>query len=225
MKNEKKENDDLLIPAKNVMSDKAMRAGMNRIFDNGMAIKRYDAMCAMLTMIGHNVLILDDDVVVRGDSCVLSLEDLNLLEYDIEEHSDKTIMSEDKMNVIKLLNICCIGNPKEYFKFEECKKSAVSFFGNEKVVDDIIASSGNGFIKLDKLDLKKLVQLFNKETVTSKRMDELNMILKLRYDGTYILGVPYIIDKEEFENIPVELKYVYYHSDKCMKEVAPVKKL
>lgn len=225
MKNEKKENDDLLIPAKNVMSDQAMRACMNRIFDNGMAIKRYDAMCAMLTMIGHSILLLNDDVVVRGDSCILSLEDLNLLEYDVEEHSDKTIMNEDKMNVIKLLNICCIGDPKEYFKFEECKKSAVSFFGNEKVVDDIIARSGNGFITLDKLELKKIVQLFNKETVTSKRMDELNMILKLRYDGTYISGVPYIIDKEEFENIPIALRNVYYRPNKYNKQDTLVKKL
>ena len=178
MKNEKKENEN-----ENVMSSQEMRACMNKIFDNGMATKRYDAMIAMLNMIGHSVLLLND-IVVRGNFCVLTLDDLNLLEYDVEEHSDKNIMDDNKMNVIKLLNICCLGNPKEYFKFEECKKSAVSFFGDEKVVDDIIANSGKGFITLDKADLKKLVQLFNKETVTSKRMNELNMILKLRYDCT-----------------------------------------
>lgn len=217
MKNEKKENE-------NVMSSQEMRACMNKIFDNGMATKRYDAMIAMLNMIGHSVLLLND-IVVRGDFCVLTLDDLNLLEYDVEEHSDKNIMDDNKMNVIKLLNICCLGNPKEYFKFEECKKSAVSFFGDEKVVDDIIANSGKGFITLDKADLKKLVQLFNKETVTSKRMNELNMILKLRYDCTYISGVPYIIDKEEFENIPIALRNVYYRPNKYNKQDTLVKKL
>ena len=219
MKNEKKENEN-----ENVMSSQEMRACMNKIFDNGMAAKRYSTMSAMLNMIGHSVLILND-VVVRGNFCVLTLDDLNLLEYDVEEHSDKNIMDDNKMNVIKLLNICCLGNPKEYFKFEECKKSAVSFFGDEKVVDDIIANSGKGFITLDKADLKKLVQLFNKETVTSKRMNELNMILKLRYDCTYISGVPYIIDKEEFENIPIALRNVYYHPNKYNKQDTPVKKL
>lgn len=217
MKNEKKENE-------NVMSSQEMRACMNKIFDNGMATKRYDAMSAMLNMIGHSVLLLND-IVVRGNFCVLTLDDLNLLEYDVEEHSDKNIMDDNKMNVIKLLNICCLGNPKEYFKFEECKKSAVSFFGDEKVVDDIIANSGKGFITLDKADLKKLVQLFNKETVTSKRMNELNMILKLRYDCTYISGVPYIIDKEEFENIPIALRNVYYRPNKYNKQDTLVKKL
>lgn len=217
MKNEKKENE-------NVMSSQEMRACMNKIFDNGMATKRYDAMIAMLNMIGHSVLLLND-IVVRGNFCVLTLDDLNLLEYDVEEHSDKNIMDDNKMNVIKLLNICCLGNPKEYFKFEECKKSAVSFFGDEKVVDDIIANSGKGFITLDKADLKKLVQLFNKETVTSKRMNELNMILKLRYDCTYISGVPYIIDKEEFENIPIALRNVYYRPNKYNKQDTLVKKL
>ena len=219
MKNEKKENEN-----ENVMSSQEMRACMNKIFDNGMATKRYDAMIAMLNMIGHSVLLLDD-IVVRGNFCVLTLDDLNLLEYDVEEHSDKNIMDDNKMNVIKLLNICCLGNPKEYFKFEECKKSAVSFFGDEKVVDDIIANSGKGFITLDKADLKKLVQLFNKETVTSKRMNELNMILKLRYDCTYISGVPYIIDKEEFENIPIALRNVYYRPNKYNKQDTLVKKL
>lgn len=219
MKNEKKENEN-----ENVMSSQEMRACMNKIFDNGMAAKRYDAMIAMLNMIGHSVLLLND-IVVRGDFCVLTLDDLNLLEYDVEEHSDKNIMDDNKMNVIKLLNICCLGNPKEYFKFEECKKSAVSFFGDEKVVDDIIANSGKGFITLDKADLKKLVQLFNKETVTSKRMNELNMILKLRYDCTYISGVPYIIDKEEFENIPIALRNVYYRPNKYNKQDTLVKKL
>lgn len=219
MKNEKKENEN-----ENVMSSQEMRACMNKIFDNGMATKRYDAMIAMLNMIGHSVLLLND-IVVRGDFCVLTLDDLNLLEYDVEEHSDKNIMDDNKMNVIKLLNICCLGNPKEYFKFEECKKSAVSFFGDEKVVDDIIANSGKGFITLDKADLKKLVQLFNKETVTSKRMNELNMILKLRYDCTYISGVPYIIDKEEFENIPIALRNVYYRPNKYNKQDTLVKKL
>ena len=217
MKNEKKENE-------NVMSSQEMRACMNKIFDNGMATKRYAAMSAMLNMIGHSVLLLDD-IVVRGNFCVITLDDLNLLEYDVEEHSDKNIMDDNKMNVIKLLNICCLGNPKEYFKFEECKKSAVSFFGDEKVVDDIIANSGKGFITLDKADLKKLVQLFNKETVTSKRMNELNMILKLRYDCTYISGVPYIIDKEEFENIPIALRNVYYRPNKYNKQDTLVKKL
>lgn len=217
MKNEKKENE-------NVMSSQEMRACMNKIFDNGMATKRYDAMIAMLNMIGNSVLLLND-IVVRGNFCVLTLDDLNLLEYDVEEHSDKNIMDDNKMNVIKLLNICCLGNPKEYFKFEECKKSAVSFFGDEKVVDDIIANSGKGFITLDKADLKKLVQLFNKETVTSKRMNELNMILKLRYDCTYISGVPYIIDKEEFENIPIALRNVYYRTNKYNKQDTLVKKL
>ena len=219
MKNEKKENEN-----ENVMSSQEMRACMNKIFDNGMATKRYDAMIAMLNMIGHSVLFLND-IVVRGNFCVLTLDDLNLLEYDVEEHSDKNIMDDNKMNVIKLLNICCLGNPKEYFKFEECKKSAVSFFGDEKVVDDIIANSGKGFITLDKADLKKLVQLFNKETVTSKRMNELNMILKLRYDCTYISGVPYIIDKEEFENIPIALRNVYYRPNKYNKQDTLVKKL
>ena len=219
MKNEKKEKGN-----ENVMSSQDMRACMNKIFDNGMATKRYAAMSAMLNMIGHSVLLLDD-VVVRGNFCVLTLDDLNLLEYDVEEHSDKNIMDDNKMNVIKLLNICCLGNPKEYFKFEECKKSAVSFFGDEKVVDDIIANSGKGFITLDKADLKKLVQLFNKETVTSKRMNELNMILKLRYDCTYISGVPYIIDKEEFENIPIALRNVYYRPNKYNKQDTLVKKL
>lgn len=219
MKNEKKENEN-----ENVMSSQEMRACMNKIFDNGMAAKRYDAMIAMLNMIGHSVLLLDD-IAVRGNLCVITLDDLNLLEYDVEEHSDKNIMDDNKMNVIKLLNICCLGNPKEYFKFEECKKSAVSFFGDEKVVDDIIANSGKGFITLDKADLKKLVQLFNKETVTSKRMNELNMILKLRYDCTYISGVPYIIDKEEFENIPIALRNVYYRPNKYNKQDTPVKKL
>lgn len=219
MKNEKKENEN-----ENVMSSQEMRACMNKIFDNGMATKRYDAMIAMLNMIGHSVLLLND-IVVRGNFCVLTLDDLNLLEYDVEEHSDKNIMDDNKMNVIKLLNICCLGNPKEYFKFEECKKSAVSFFGDEKVVDDIIANSGKGFITLDKADLKKLVQLFNKETVTSKRMNELNMILKLRYDCTYISGVPYIIDKEEFENIPITLRNVYYRPNKYNKQDTLVKKL
>lgn len=219
MKNEKKENEN-----ENVMSSQEMRACMNKIFDNGMAAKRYDAMIAMLNMIGHSVLLLND-IVVRGNFCVLTLDDLNLLEYDVEEHSDKNIMDDNKMNVIKLLNICCLGNPKEYFKFEECKKSAVSFFGDEKVVDDIIANSGKGFITLDKADLKKLVQLFNKETVTSKRMNELNMILKLRYDCTYISGVPYIIDKEEFENIPIALRNVYYRPNKYNKQDTLVKKL
>lgn len=219
MKNEKKENEN-----ENVMSSQEMRACMNKIFDNGMATKRYDAMIAMLNMIGHSVLLLDD-IAVRGNLCVITLDDLNLLEYDVEEHSDKNIMDDNKMNVIKLLNICCLGNPKEYFKFEECKKSAVSFFGDEKVVDDIIANSGKGFITLDKADLKKLVQLFNKETVTSKRMNELNMILKLRYDCTYISGVPYIIDKEEFENIPIALRNVYYRPNKYNKQDTPVKKL
>lgn len=219
MKNEKKENEN-----ENVMSSQEMRACMNKIFDNGMATKRYDAMIAMLNMIGHGVLLLND-IVVRGNFCVLTLDDLNLLEYDVEEHSDKNIMDDNKMNVIKLLNICCLGNPKEYFKFEECKKSAVSFFGDEKVVDDIIANSGKGFITLDKADLKKLVQLFNKETVTSKRMNELNMILKLRYDCTYISGVPYIIDKEEFENIPIALRNVYYRPNKYNKQDTLVKKL
>lgn len=219
MKNEKKENEN-----ENVMSSQEMRACMNKIFDNGMATKRYDAMIAMLNMIGHSVLLLKD-IVVRGNFCVLTLDDLNLLEYDVEEHSDKNIMDDNKMNVIKLLNICCLGNPKEYFKFEECKKSAVSFFGDEKVVDDIIANSGKGFITLDKADLKKLVQLFNKETVTSKRMNELNMILKLRYDCTYISGVPYIIDKEEFENIPIALRNVYYRPNKYNKQDTLVKKL
>ena len=219
MKNEKKEKGN-----ENVMSSQEMRACMNKIFDNGMATKRYGAMSAMLNMIGHSVLLLDD-VVVRGNFCVITLDDLNLLEYDVEEHSDKNIMDDNKMNVIKLLNICCLGNPKEYFKFEECKKSAVSFFGDEKVVDDIIANSGKGFITLDKADLKKLVQLFNKETVTSKRMNELNMILKLRYDCTYISGVPYIIDKEEFENIPIALRNVYYRPNKYNKQDTLVKKL
>lgn len=219
MKNEKKENEN-----ENVMSSQEMRACMNKIFDNGMAAKRYDAMIAMLNMIGHSVLLLDD-IAVRGNLCVITLDDLNLLEYDVEEHSDKNIMDDNKMNVIKLLNICCLGNPKEYFKFEECKKSAVSFFGDEKVVDDIIANSGKGFITLDKADLKKLVQLFNKETVTLKRMNELNMILKLRYDCTYISGVPYIIDKEEFENIPIALRNVYYRPNKYNKQDTPVKKL
>lgn len=219
MKNEKKEKGN-----ENVMSSQDMRACMNKIFDNGMATKRYDAMSAMLNMIGHSVLLLND-IVVRGNFCVLTLDDLNLLEYDVEEHSDKNIMDDNKMNVIKLLNICCLGNPKEYFKFEECKKSAVSFFGDEKVVDDIIANSGKGFITLDKADLKKLVQLFNKETVTSKRMNELNMILKLRYDCTYISGVPYIIDKEEFENIPIALRNVYYRPNKYNKQDTLVKKL
>ncbi len=219
MKNEKKENEN-----ENVMSSQEMRACMNKIFDNGMAAKRYSTMSAMLNMIGHSVLILND-VAVRGNLCVLTLDDLNLLEYDVEEHSDKNIMDDNKMNVIKLLNICCLGNPKEYFKFEECKKSAVSFFGDEKVVDDIIANSGKGFITLDKADLKKLVQLFNKETVTSKRMNELNMILKLRYDCTYISGVPYIIDKEEFENIPIALRNVYYRPNKYNKQDTLVKKL
>lgn len=219
MKNEKKEKGN-----ENVMSSQDMRACMNKIFDNGMATKRYAAMSAMLNMIGHSVLLLDD-VVVRGNFCVITLDDLNLLEYDVEEHSDKNIMDDNKMNVIKLLNICCLGNPKEYFKFEECKKSAVSFFGDEKVVDDIIANSGKGFITLDKADLKKLVQLFNKETVTSKRMNELNMILKLRYDCTYISGVPYIIDKEEFENIPIALRNVYYRPNKYNKQDTLVKKL
>ena len=219
MKNEKKENEN-----ENVMSSQEMRACMNKIFDNGMATKRYDAMIAMLNMIGHSVLLLND-IVVRGNFCVLTLDDLNLLEYDVEEHSDKNIMDDNKMNVIKLLNICCLGNPKEYFKFEECKKSAVSFFGDEKVVDDIIANSGKGFITLDKADLKKLVQLFNKETVASKRMNELNMILKLRYDCTYISGVPYIIDKEEFENIPIALRNVYYRPNKYNKQDTLVKKL
>lgn len=219
MKNEKKENEN-----ENVMSSQEVRACMNKIFDNGMATKRYDAMIAMLNMIGHSVLLLND-IVVRGNFCVLTLDDLNLLEYDVEEHSDKNIMDDNKMNVIKLLNICCLGNPKEYFKFEECKKSAVSFFGDEKVVDDIIANSGKGFITLDKADLKKLVQLFNKETVTSKRMNELNMILKLRYDCTYISGVPYIIDKEEFENIPIALRNVYYRPNKYNKQDTLVKKL
>ena len=219
MKNEKKDNEN-----ENVMSSQEMRACMNKIFDNGMATKRYAAMSAMLNMIGHSVLLLDD-VVVRGNFCVITLDDLNLLEYDVEEHSDKNIMDDNKMNVIKLLNICCLGNPKEYFKFEECKKSAVSFFGDEKVVDDIIANSGKGFITLDKADLKKLVQLFNKETVTSKRMNELNMILKLRYDCTYISGVPYIIDKEEFENIPIALRNVYYRPNKYNKQDTLVKKL
>lgn len=219
MKNEKKEKGN-----ENVMSSQDMRACMNKIFDNGMATKRYDVMSAMLNMIGHSVLLLDD-IVVRGNFCVITLDDLNLLEYDVEEHSDKNIMDDNKMNVIKLLNICCLGNPKEYFKFEECKKSAVSFFGDEKVVDDIIANSGKGFITLDKADLKKLVQLFNKETVTSKRMNELNMILKLRYDCTYISGVPYIIDKEEFENIPIALRNVYYRPNKYNKQDTLVKKL
>ena len=219
MKNEKKEKGN-----ENVMSSQDMRACMNKIFDNGMATKRYAAMSAMLNMIGHSVLLLDD-IVVRGNFCVLTLDDLDLLEYDVEEHSDKNIMDDNKMNVIKLLNICCLGNPKEYFKFEECKKSAVSFFGDEKVVDDIIANSGKGFITLDKADLKKLVQLFNKETVTSKRMNELNMILKLRYDCTYISGVPYIIDKEEFENIPIALRNVYYRPNKYNKQDTLVKKL
>ena len=219
MKNEKKEEGN-----ENVMSSQDMRACMNKIFDNGMATKRYDAMIAMLNMIGNSVLLLDD-IVVRGNFCVITLDDLNLLEYDVEEHSDKNIMDDNKMNVIKLLNICCLGNPKEYFKFEECKKSAVSFFGDEKVVDDIIANSGKGFITLDKADLKKLVQLFNKETVTSKRMNELNMILKLRYDCTYISGVPYIIDKEEFENIPIALRNVYYRPNKYNKQDTLVKKL
>ena len=219
MKNEKKEKGN-----ENVMSSQDMRACMNKIFDNGMATKRYDAMIAMLNMIGHSVLLLND-IVVRGNFCVITLDDLNLLEYDVEEHSDKNIMDDNKMNVIKLLNICCLGNPKEYFKFEECKKSAVSFFGDEKVVDDIIANSGKGFITLDKADLKKLVQLFNKETVTSKRMNELNMILKLRYDCTYISGVPYIIDKEEFENIPIALRNVYYRPNKYNKQDTLVKKL
>lgn len=219
MKNEKKENEN-----ENVMSSQEMRACMNKIFDNGMAAKRYSTMSAMLNMIGHSVLILND-VAVRGNLCVLTLDDLNLLEYDVEEHSDKNIMDDNKMNVIKLLNICCLGNPKEYFKFEECKKSAVSFFGDEKVVDDIITNSGKGFITLDKADLKKLVQLFNKETVTSKRMNELNMILKLRYDCTYISGVPYIIDKEEFENIPIALRNVYYRPNKYNKQDTLVKKL
>ena len=219
MKNEKKEKGN-----ENVMSSQDMRACMNKIFDNGMATKRYAAMSAMLNMIGHSVLLLDD-IVVRGNFCVITLDDLNLLEYDVEEHSDKNIMDDNKMNVIKLLNICCLGNPKEYFKFEECKKSAVSFFGDEKVVDDIIANSGKGFITLDKADLKKLVQLFNKETVTSKRMNELNMILKLRYDCTYISGVPYIIDKEEFENIPIALRNVYYRPNKYNKQDTLVKKL
>ena len=219
MKNEKKEKGN-----ENVMSSQDMRACMNKIFDNGMATKRYDAMIAMLNMIGNSVLLLND-IVVRGNFCVLTLDDLNLLEYDVEEHSDKNIMDDNKMNVIKLLNICCLGNPKEYFKFEECKKSAVSFFGDEKVVDDIIANSGKGFITLDKADLKKLVQLFNKETVTSKRMNELNMILKLRYDCTYISGVPYIIDKEEFENIPIALRNVYYRPNKYNKQDTLVKKL
>ena len=219
MKNEKKENEN-----ENVMSSQEMRACMNKIFDNGMATKRYDAMIAMLNMIGHSVLLLND-IVVRGNFCVITLDDLNLLEYDVEEHSDKNIMDDNKMNVIKLLNICCLGNPKEYFKFEECKKSAVSFFGDKKVVDDIIANSGKGFITLDKADLKKLVQLFNKETVTSKRMNELNMILKLRYDCTYISGVPYIIDKEEFENIPIALRNVYYRPNKYNKQDTLVKKL
>ena len=219
MKNEKKEKGN-----ENVMSSQDMRACMNKIFDNGMATKRYAAMSAMLNMIGHSVLLLDD-VVVRGNFCVITLDDLNLLEYDVEEHSDKNIMDDNKMNVIKLLNICCLGNPNEYFKFEECKKSAVSFFGDEKVVDDIIANSGKGFITLDKADLKKLVQLFNKETVTSKRMNELNMILKLRYDCTYISGVPYIIDKEEFENIPIALRNVYYRPNKYNKQDTLVKKL
>ena len=219
MKNEKKEKGN-----ENVMSSQDMRACMNKIFDNGMATKRYDAMIAMLNMIGNSVLLLND-IVVRGNFCVLTLDDLNLLEYDVEEHSDKNIMDDNKMNVIKLLNICCLGNPKEYFKFEECKKSAVSFFGDEKAVDDIIANSGKGFITLDKADLKKLVQLFNKETVTSKRMNELNMILKLRYDCTYISGVPYIIDKEEFENIPIALRNVYYRPNKYNKQDTLVKKL
>lgn len=219
MKNEKKEKGN-----ENVMSSQDMRACMNKIFDNGMATKRYAAMSALLNMIGHSVLLLDD-IVVRGNFCVITLDDLNLLEYDVEEHSDKNIMDDNKMNVIKLLNICCLGNPKEYFKFEECKKSAVSFFGDEKVVDDIIANSGKGFITLDKADLKKLVQLFNKETVTSKRMNELNMILKLRYDCTYISGVPYIIDKEEFENIPIALRNVYYRPNKYNKQDTLVKKL
>lgn len=219
MKNEKKENEN-----ENVMSSQEMRACMNKIFNNGMAAKRYSTMSAMLNMIGHSVLILND-IVVRGNLCVLTLDDLNLLEYDVEEHSDKNIMDDNKMNVIKLLNICCLGNPKEYFKFEECKKSAVSFFGDEKVVDDIIANSGKGFITLDNADLKKLVQLFNKETVTSKRMNELNMILKLRYDCTYISGVPYIIDKEEFENIPIALRNVYYRPNKYNKQDTLVKKL
>ena len=219
MKNEKKEKGN-----ENVMSSQDMRACMNKIFDNGMATKRYDAMIAMLNMIGHSVLLLND-IVVRGNFCVLTLDDLNLLEYDVEEHSDKNIMDDNKMNVIKLLNICCLGNPKEYFKFEECKKSAVSFFGDEKVVDDIIANLGKGFITLDKANLKKLVQLFNKETVTSKRMNELNMILKLRYDCTYISGVPYIIDKEEFENIPIALRNVYYRPNKYNKQDTLVKKL
>ena len=41
MKNEKKENE-------NVMSSQEMRACMNKIFDNGMATKRYDAMIGMI---------------------------------------------------------------------------------------------------------------------------------------------------------------------------------
>ena len=58
MKNEKKENEN-----ENVMSSQEMRACMNKIFDNGMAAKRYDAMIAMLNMIGHSVLLLNDIVV------------------------------------------------------------------------------------------------------------------------------------------------------------------
>ena len=56
-------------------------------------------------------------------------------------------------------------------------------------------------------------------------MNELNMILKLRYDCTYISGVPYIIDKEEFENIPIALRNVYYRPNKYNKQDTLVKKL
>ena len=127
MKNEKKENEN-----ENVMSSQEMRACMNKIFDNGMATKRYDAMIAMLNMIGHSVLLLND-IVVRGDFCVLTLDDLNLLEYDVEEHSDKNIMDDNKMNVIKLLNICCLGNPKEYLNLKNVKSLLFHFLVMKKL--------------------------------------------------------------------------------------------
>ena len=75
MKNEKKEKGN-----ENVMSSQDMRACMNKIFDNGMATKRYAAMSAMLNMIGHSVLLLND-IVVRGNFCVLTLDDLNLPKF------------------------------------------------------------------------------------------------------------------------------------------------
>ena len=189
------------------------RAVMDRIFKNGMTIKRDNTLSAIGYILAHGKLYIDDKITFINESFSLAVDDLNLLEYDKEGYFKKDMDSEKVMTLI-FLRGCCYEIIRSRSDFlEPYKKSAIAFFGDENAVNKMIEQSGEGFVQIGIKELSALIDLFEKERVPIERLGQLELYLKRHFDRKYILGCPYYMSEEEFKKARIASINLWHHEE------------